>query len=53
MEKKKDLVTEQLDSSLILILVLKEQTKPDKNKHLDTEHRVLVTREEGGAGVGE
>lgn len=27
-----------------------EQTKPDKNKHIDTEHRVLVTREEGGAG---
>ena len=28
----------------------KEQTKPNKNKHIDTENRVVVTRGEGVGG---
>ena len=29
---------------------INEQTKPNENKHTDTENRVLVTREEGEGG---
>ena len=31
---------------------INEQAKPNRNKHVDTENRVVVAREEGAMGWG-